>query len=213
MSALRTLLLTLIMLPSIAFAADSAAYVEGKDYDLLEEVIPARDPQKIEVVELFWYGCGHCFHFESMIQAWKKTLAADVDFWQSPAMWSQDMRIHARAFYTAEALGVSDKLNEVLFNALNVDRKELRNEAELEALFVSQGVKAEDFAKAFNSFSVASKVKQADARARAYKISGTPEVIVAGKYRVTGKVAGGQPEMIKVMNYLIDKERRSRAAK
>jgi len=210
MSILRALLLSLALLPTVAFAADSAVYVEGKDYERLEQPVPVRDPAKIEVVELFWYGCGHCFHFEDLIKPWKATLAADVDFWQSPAMWSQDMRIHARAFYTAEALGALEKMNGPIFNAMNVDRKPLRNQAEIEALFVSQGIKAEDFAKAYNSFSVASKVKQADARARTYKISGTPEVIVAGKFRVSGKLAGGQPEMIKVINYLIDQERSAR---
>ena len=215
MSALKALLRSVLLLPALlmpvlASAADVTTYVEGKDYERLEQPVPVRDPAKIEVVELFWYGCGHCFQFESLINAWKPTLAADVDFWQSPAMWSQDMRVHARAFYTAEALGALEKMNGVIFNAMNVERKPLRNQAEIEALFASQGIKAEDFAKAYNSFSVASKVKQADARARTYKISGTPEVIVGGKFRVSGKLAGGQPEMIKVINFLIEQERRAR---
>lgn len=212
MSALKTWLMALVMMPALAWAADAATYVEGKDYERLEQPVPVRDANKIEVVELFWYGCSHCFHFEDLITPWKATLAADVDFWQSPAMWSQDMRVHARAFYTAEALGVLDKMNGPIFRAMNVERNPLRNQAEIEALFVAQGVKAEDFVKAYNSFQVASKVKQADARARSYKISGTPEVIVAGKYRVTAKLAGSQPDMIKVINFLIEQERKARSA-
>ncbi len=123
------------------------------------------------------------------------------------------MKVHAHAFFAAKALGVQDTLHEPLFTALVVDRKRLANQDEIEDLFADYGVDREAFKKVFKSFSVTSQVKQADARARSYKITGNPEVVVNGKYRVTARLAGGQAQMLEVVDYLINKERALLAAK
>jgi thiol:disulfide interchange protein DsbA len=159
------------------------------------------------VVELFWYGCSHCFQFEPLLAKWEPALAKDVDFHRSPAMWNKLMAVHAQAFYAAEALGVLNKLNQPLFEALNVQRKRLESEDEIAELFVANGVTDADFRKAFNSFGVQSKVKQADARQRSYKTTGTPEMIVNGKFRVSARLAGSPESMLKVVDFLIAKER------
>ena len=117
------------------------------------------------------------------------------------------MTLHAQAFFTAAVLGVSEKLHDPLFTSLVVERKRLASPAEIEDLFADYGVAREDFKKTFSSFSVNSQVKQAGARARSYKISGTPELVVNGKYRITARLAGGQPQMLKVADFLINQER------
>ena len=99
-----------------------------------------------------------------------------------------------------------------LFQAINVDRKRLASEQELAALFAAHGVSAEDFSKAYNSFGVGSQVRQALARAKAAKIGGTPEMMVAGKYRISTRKAGGQANMLKLASFLIEKERAERDA-
>jgi thiol:disulfide interchange protein DsbA len=204
---------TLLLFSVGALAAESEpAFVEGKHYERLPEPVRTADPSRIEVVEVFWYGCVHCFHFEPLIDDWKKTLPDDVDFHRSPAMWNPVMAMHAQAFYTAQALGVLDQMHGPLFAALNVDRKKLQSEAELADFFAEHGVSKEDFAKTFNSFGVKSSVKQADARARGYRISGTPEMVVDGKYRVSARTAGGQAEMLKVIDFLVAQERAARAS-
>ncbi|GAA5315956.1 MAG: thiol:disulfide interchange protein DsbA [Candidatus Pelagadaptatus aseana] len=188
----------------------SPAYKAGVHYAELEQPVRTIDPNKIEVTEVFWYGCGHCFRFEPMLHQWSAKLADDVVFRQSPAMWNKTMQVHARAFYVAQALKVLDKVHQPLFTALNVERKSLATEQELASFFASHGVAEETFLKAYKSFGVTSQVKQADARARSYKISGTPEVVINGKYRVSARMAGGQSEMLKVADYLIQKERDER---
>ena len=203
---LTALLLVAAPFISIAQAAEEA-YVAGKHYALIDTPVRTRDSSKVEVVELFWYGCSHCYHFEPIIGAWEKTIPADVDFWRSPAMWNAPMKVHAQAFFTAKALGVLDQLHEPMFTTLLVERKRLNNVDDIADLFADYGVDREKVKKTFNSFSVVSQVKQADARARSYKIQGTPEVVVNGKYRVTAGLAGGQANMIDVMNFLIEKER------
>ena len=125
------------------------------------------------------------------------------------AMWNTVMKTHAQAFYTAKALGVLDKVHQPIFDAINLERNMLQNEKSLAALFAKHGVDEERFSKVFNSFAVKSQVEQADARARGYGISGTPEMVVNGKYRVSTRTAGGQREMLKVVEHLVEQERNS----
>jgi len=211
---IKRLLLSLSLLafaPMFTVAEDAAQdYVEGTNYDLITPAVRTADPGKIEVTEFFWYGCGHCYTFEPMIEQWKKSLPDDVDFQGSPAIWNAKMELHARAFYTAELLGVLDTMHPVLFQAMNVDRKPLSSEGKVAELFAANGVDAEDFNKAFNSFGVTSQVRQANSRARAAKITGTPALMVNGKYHVSTRKAGSQANMLKVTEYLIQKERAAR---
>ena len=206
------LAITLTATALFAQAQDGDNWVEGTHYDVVAPAIRTANPDKIEVTEFFWYGCGHCYNFEPMLGQWKKTLADDVVFVGTPAIWNKPMELHAKAFYTAAALGVMDTLHPVIFQAMNVDRKRLTSEAEIQALFVANGVTAEDFAKAYNSFGIGSQVRQANSKARAAKITGTPELLVNGKYRISTRKAGGQANMLKIADFLIDKERAAAAS-
>lgn len=211
-------LMSLMILPLLACADDTASssadqppatrqFVEGTHYERLSQPVRTRNVDKIEVVEIFWYGCPHCFHIEPLINAWVQRKPGDVDFWRSPAMWNDTMRIHARAFYTAEALGILERLHGPLFEAINLQGRPLTDEDKLKQLFVDHGVKAEDFTAAYHSFGVAAQVRQADARARSYQIRGTPELVVDGKYRITARLAGSQAAMLEVVDFLIDRIR------
>ena len=212
---IKRFLLTLSLLvfaPLYACAQDTPQeFVEGEHYDVVSPAVRTADPNKIEVAEFFWYGCGHCYTFEPMLEQWKKGLADDVDFHGSPAIWNPLMELHAQAFYTAQILGVLDTMHPVIFQAMNVDGKRLQSEEELAKLFAANGVAEEDFSKAFSSFGVNSQVRQANARARAAKITGTPALLVNGKYHVSTRKAGGQAQMLQVVDYLVEKERAAAA--
>ncbi|KZX58154.1 disulfide bond formation protein DsbA [Halioglobus sp. HI00S01] len=199
------LLLTLMMAPLLACAQEN--WEEGKHYTLIEPAIRTATPGKIEVAEFFWYGCGHCYTFEPMIGQWKKTMADDVGFRGIPAQWGGSMELHAKAYYTAEALGVGETMHPMIFQAMNVDRKRLASEAEIADLFVANGVSADDFNKAFSSFGINSQVRQAASTARGAKVSGTPSMMVAGKYLISARTAGSNANMLKVVDYLVEKER------
>ena len=200
-----------LLLPALT-AAQGGGYEEGTHYDVISPPVRTRASDKIEVVEFFAYSCGHCYNFEPLLQQWKKTLPDEVVLNPSPAVWSAPMEPHAKAFYAAKALGVLDKMHGVLFAAMHVDRKRLTSQDEIRALFVDNGVSASDFDKAFNSFGVGSQVRQAVARAKSARISGTPEMMVAGKYRITTRKAGSQANMLKIADYLIARERASRGS-
>jgi len=147
-----------------------------------------------------------------MLAQWKKTLADDVSFRGVPAMWGGAMELHAKAFYAARALDVAEKMDQAMFQALNVDRKPLRSDKEIAQLFVANGVAEEDFYKAYNSFGVSSQVRQANSIARAAKISGTPALMVSGKYMISPRKAGSTANMLKIADYLIEKERAAKGS-
>lgn len=212
----KHLLLPLSLIISVGFSgfalAQGERYEANVHYDVITPAIRTADQSKIEVSEFFWYGCGHCYTFEPMITQWKKSIEDDVNFLGSPAVWNKPMELHAKAYFTAQTLGVLDTMHLVLFQAMNVDRKRLSSEEEIAALFAANGVAAEDFNKAFGSFGIDSQLRQANSRARAAKVTGTPELLVNGKYRVSTSKAGSQAEMLKVVDFLIAKERAAKAS-
>ena len=98
-------------------------WVQGKNYFPLMPAQPTQvAPDKVEVVEVFWYGCGPCFHLDPTIEAWrKKDKPAYVEFRRVPVMWNETTRAHARLFYTLVALGKLDQLHGAVFNEIHVN--------------------------------------------------------------------------------------------
>ena len=208
---IKSVLLSLSLLVvglSYAVAEDvTGTYVAGVDYDLITPPVRGIDADNIEVTEFFWYGCGHCYTFEPMLEQWKKIQPDDVSFRGIPAVWAEKMELHAKAYYAADTLGVLDTMNSVIFQAMNVDNNPLASQADIAALFVANGVSEDDFNKAFNSFGVSSQVRQGIAIAKSAQIAGTPALMVNGKYNVSTRKAGSQADMLKVVDFLVEQER------
>ena len=179
---------------------------EGFDYRVLPAPQAVEQKGKVEVIEFFWYGCGHCYTFEPMLTAWGKQLPEGAIVQPSPAVWNDPMRMHAKAFYIAEVLGVKAVMHPVIFDAMHLQRKRLVSRLELRDLFEDNGVDPDKFDKAFDSFGVDSQVRQADSRARSAKVSGTPTLMVAGKYLIETRGAGNQTNMLEIARYLVEKE-------
>lgn len=192
-------------------AEQAPQYQADKHYFTLPQPVRTSDPSRIEVAEVFWYGCGGCFKFSPMVDSWKKTLADDVVLVRSPStLGRRQAEVHTRAYYTARALGLEEELHNKIFNAIHLQGKRLLSEREIADVFVAAGVDRDKFSKVFNSFGVNSQSMQAQSRDRAYQVTGTPSIIVNGKYRVSGSSAGGFPQMLEVAEYLIEKERNER---
>lgn len=203
----KKLLLCLGLVLLAPMVVQAQEYQAGTHYDVLSPALRGRNADKIEVLEFFAYSCGHCYNFEPLVQKWKQGLPVDVEFQPSPAIWNAAMEPHAKAFYTAQALGVLDKVHGALFATIHVDRKRLSSEAEIRQIFVANGVSAADFDKAYTSFGIGSQIRQAVSRQKGARITGTPEMLVAGKYQITTGKAGSQANMLKVADFLIAKER------
>jgi len=188
--------------------AESPAVAEEETtgYEILASPQPTQNPDKVEVIEFFWYGCPHCYDFEPILESWVKKIPTNVDFIRQPAAFSDLWAKHAKAFYVAQALGVLDKVHADFFDTLQNKHQKLETEEQLGAFFTAHGVKEADFHDAYNSFLVDTKVRQAAVTPARYGVTGVPVLIVNGKYKVDGKSAGSHEKMIEVVNRLIKKE-------
>lgn len=200
--------LALILSSLLSFAAFAQGnFVEGQHYKAISEPVVTSDPSKVEVVEVFWYGCPHCNDFSPVFEQWESTQGDEVNVQRSPAMWNKRMATHATIFYTAKVLGKLEVMHKEIFDAMHVKRKKLLKPDQIYALFQKHDIDREKFDKTFKSFGVKSMVQLAESRARSYGITGTPEVIVNGKYRVSANLAGSQENMLKVIDFLVQKEK------
>ena len=187
-----------------AFAAN---LVEGQQYELVTPPQPTTAaPGEVEVVELFWYGCPHCYRLEPYVQRWLKHKPANVKFVRMPGMFQPSWQIHARAYYTAEVLGVVDKVHEAMFEAIHEQKRRMSSEAEIMALFVQHGVSEQDFKRVFHSFAVETKLRRANDMGGRYGAHGVPTLIVNGKYRTGAQEAGGNAKVFRVVDELVKME-------
>ncbi len=208
----KTIIIFLAACLTSPWALAEEQFVEGTHYERLD--VPVQTgledtrPPQVEVVEVFSYMCIHCYSFDPVLERWESDgKPASASFSRLPAVFSSDWALMAQAFYTAEILGVSEQMHVPLFEAVHVKPVNLRDEAKMAELFVNEaGVTTEAFKKAFSSFFVRSRVMQAQAKSRAYGITGVPTLIVNGKYRVNGKMAGSSEGMLDVVNFLVQKE-------
>jgi thiol:disulfide interchange protein DsbA len=186
----------------------AAGPVEGQQYTVLKPAVPTNvAPGKVEVVEVFWYACGHCYLLEPKLEAWnKKGRAPYVQLVRMPAVWNDVLKLHARLFYTIEVLGRPD-LNDVIFREINVKGNRLETPQKIEAFLVSQGIAKADFQKTFNGFAVESKLARAVDLNKRYRITSTPTVVVNGKYVTDASMAGGEEQLFQVINQLAAREK------
>ena len=191
----------------VSISASAEGFTQGQDYIELSNPQPTSTGDKIEVVELFWYGCSHCYQLEPYIQEWLASKPDDVEFVRIPGIVSKRWELLAKAYYTAELLGVLDKTHDTLFEVINKENRKITDEAALQDFFVEQGVSAEEFKSTINSFAVNVKINNAKQMSRRYAITGVPTLVVNGKYRTGLGMARGSKNAIKVVNYLIEQER------
>ncbi|MEM7253197.1 MAG: thiol:disulfide interchange protein DsbA/DsbL [Pseudomonadota bacterium] len=180
--------------------------IEGK-YEKISAPQATTDPDKVEVVEVFWYGCPHCNAFQPHLHPWVDQLADDVAFVRMPAIFRDSWEPHARAYYSANALNALDQTHTQIFDAIHRKGRALTSKKSIRAFFAEQGVAEDEFEKYYDSFGVDSEIRRSKVMVARYGIRGVPAVIVNGKYRVSASMAGGYGNMLKVVDALIEIER------
>ncbi len=202
---------------ALAAGPAGAQPVPDKDYKLLPAQQPTDSPGKVEVLEFFQYSCGHCYDLEPTMAAWKKKAPKDVEFRYVPTVWDESRKPQARLYYTLEALGLLDALHDKVYEAIH--EKQIKLYAERPALdkwiAAQPGVDAKKFAETYDSFGVNNKVERAAQLTRNYRISGTPTVIVNGKYATgpSNAVVGNSVDYAKFTRTLDDLVAMERKAK
>lgn len=212
---MRSTAVTLVLAGMAAFTVAEAQqrapatppFEAGKHYTVLSPAQPtSTDSGKVEVAEIFMFGCPGCNSMEPHIQTWLGRKADYVNFVRIPAPWNAAAIIHARAYYTAEALGKAEEIDGDFFNEIHVNRNLLETEAKLAAFFAKYGVDEAAFKSTFNSFAVNAKVKQAESLIERYKVTSTPTVIVNGKYATAGSMAGSYDAWFAIIDDLAARE-------
>jgi protein dithiol oxidoreductase (disulfide-forming) len=206
----RTLLViaSLVLVSACQAQAPAAEpFVSGTHYFPIEPAVATSAPAgKVEVVEVFSYACIHCAHFEPQVAAWRAKMPKEASFSYLPAAWNPQWEGFAKAFYAAEALGVLERTHEPMFKALHEERRQFNSLDDLAQWYAGHGTKADAFLSAFNAMTTTAAVERAKKLVPEYGVDGTPSVIVAGKYRITGASAGGMEKVFDVVNHLVAKE-------
>jgi thiol:disulfide interchange protein DsbA len=211
--------------PAAATAfVDDGTWVEGKSYFRIEPAQPTTtNSGKIEVVEVFSYGCPACFAFHTWADKIAAALPANAVMVYLPASFApqENWPMIQRAYYTAQALGVDVKGHDAMYDAIwksgELGMMDLRSSKpkpqaawptlEDFAKFYAQfGAKPDDFVATANSFSINTKMKRADELIKAYGVESTPTIVVNGKYRYTAASAGSYENTIKLAQFLVSKE-------
>lgn len=167
-------------------------------------------PDKIEVAEVFWYGCPHCYNFEPYIEKWKEGISADVSFVRVPVIWNPTNELHARAFYTAEALGKQEEVHPLLFSEIHVRNNPLSSPEMIQRVFAKAGVSAEEFTSTFDSFAVTGNVRRAGNLTQRYGIRSVPVLVINGRYTTDASEITSFEEMLAVGDELVERERVAR---
>lgn len=206
---MRTLLISALLAAAslLSLPAHAADYRAGQHYVELGSPVPVSQPGKIEVVELFWYGCPHCYQFEPVLNAWAKTLPEDVNLVRVPALFGGVWNTHGQLFIALEAMKVDPQVHEAIFAALHREGRKLATPKEMAEFLAGQGVDPDAFLKTFNSFGVKSQMEKAKKLAMAYQVTGVPVLVVNGKYRLDLGSAGGPEQAVALADHLIARER------
>lgn len=202
---------------------DNGKWVEGKNYYLVDPAQPTSHPGKIEVTEVFSYACPACNSFHTTMDQLVSNLPSNTVVTYLPASFRPDENwpLFQRAYYAAQALGVADKTYDAMFDAAwktgELATYDLQagkpkpHEAwptidDVAKFYAKYGVDPKQFVGVANSFSINTQMKRADDELKALGVDSTPTIVVNGKYRLTPATAGGGPQTIELVQWLVSKE-------
>ena len=193
---------------TMAFSSAAQAQAKppkaGTDYIVLDKPASTQAPAgKIEVVEFFWYSCPHCNHFEPQLQAWLPKLPKDVYFHRVPVSFRPDFEPQQRLYYVLESLGLVEKLQKKVFEAIHEEKLPLTTMDQIAAWAAKQGISTAKFTEAYNSFPVVTKARKATQLQDQYKVEGVPAIGIAGRYYTDGTQAGSMERALVVTDFLL----------
>ena len=164
--------------------------------------MPVKEDGVVDVVEVFWYGCGHCFNLAPVTARWAKQQDDSVNYRKMPVTWGPIHQLHAKLFYTIEALGIGETAHSAVFTAMHKEGNFLTSEGAILEFLEKLGTDRSETIKYMNSFSVRQKVKRAIELSKQFKVTATPMIFVDGQYRIEAK--GGHSKMLKVVDHVIE---------
>jgi protein dithiol oxidoreductase (disulfide-forming) len=185
----------------------NARFVAGQHYRVLNPAQPTNvAPGKVEVVDVFWYGCGGCYVMSPYMERWKASKPEAAEYVQLPAILNPGWQPHGRLFFATRALGISDQTHSAIFREYHVNRNPLNTMDQMVKFLEGFGVSEADARGALTGFSVDAELRAAEVRARRYQLSFVPAFVVNGKYVIGVEQAGSPEAVLEVINYLVARE-------
>ena len=208
----KLILMILISFSTLALAVEP---MPGVNFKTTKKIISTESKDKIEVIELFWYGCIHCYNMDPYLDQWADSLPKDVTFKRVPAIPRKDWVESAKAYYALETLGIVNKLHEKLFDAIHKEKLFSHNDTKALINWITLNGKLDKkkVESAFNSFSMKSKLSRSYKIFKAAGATGVPTMIIDGKYFTSSTMAGGEQNAIDIMNFIIKNVRKDKAKK
>jgi len=201
----------------LVLSSAQAQPVADKDYRVIPSPQPTANPKKIEVIEFFSYSCPHCADFEPALQEWLKHKPKDVEFKEVPMVFRENWKPTAKLYYVLEALGVVDKYQGKVYDAIHKQSKDLGTDAGIKQWAKDAGLDPVKFEQVYDSFGVESKAQRSAAIGRDYGVQFTPSMVIDGKY-YTGPSMGAAPNsgapdyarFFRNVDQLVDMERKAK---
>jgi protein dithiol oxidoreductase (disulfide-forming) len=209
--------LAILMLALSAVAISTAAIAEapkvGEQFDAVVQPIATDNAAKIEVTEIFWYGCSHCYNMDAPLNAWVKKLPSDVYFKRVPGLPNASWAPMAKTFYAMETLGVSEKLHTPLFEAIHKTKalNPTDEKAAIAWVTAQSGMDKLKVEQAFKSFTINTSLNRAAIVFRNSGATGVPSLVIDGKYITSSTMAGGNEQALNVADYIITNVRAEKA--
>ena len=198
-------LLIIVAALSLTSAA-CAQEVDSSKYKDVKEPLTVSTGEKIEVLELFWFGCGHCFALEPGIKNWLKNKPENAEFVKMPAIFTSNLwEFHGKAFYTMKALDLPSEAYDEFFHHLHIKRQTLSSLKQLSKFLLQYGKSEEEVKAAYSSFAVDNQVRAAKKATRQAGATGVPTIVVDGKFVTSQSLAGSSDNLFEVVNQLVEK--------
>jgi len=201
------MLVACLLAPVLSAPASAQQPVRAEvDYRVIQPQ-PVVAAGLIEVIDFFWYGCPHCNNLQPALERWISRKPADVVVRRIPAILRDSWAPHARIYYTLEALGEAERLHQRVYHGYHVEELHMSRPEVMSAWAVRNGIDRERWEQAYNSPEVQRKVEEAAKLTRAYQISGTPSLVVNGRYLTSGNMAESLNSMVAIVDGLVRKVR------
>lgn len=186
----------------------------GEQFDAVAQPVSTENPAKIEVLEIFWYGCIHCYQMETPLSTWVKKLPSDVYFKRMPGLPNPSWAPMAKAFYAMETLGIAEKLHTPLFEAVHKQKtlNPTDEKAAIDWVTKQSGLDKLKVEQAFKSFTINTNLNRAAQIFRNSGATGVPSLVIDGKYITSSTMSGGNEQALKTADYIIDNVRKDKAA-
>jgi len=192
-----------LTLPARGQSADA-----GFEYVVIpQQPVPAGEV--IEVIEFFWYGCPYCYRLQDPLEAWLARKPADIVFRRVPAMFRPSWVNHARLYLALETLDAL-ALHRAVFDAIHTGGNRLEEHEAIAEWMGRQGVARERWLAAYDHPQMESRLRLAIAQLQQYRISGTPTLVVDGRYLTSSSMTAGVPALIPVLDQLVALARQQR---